>query len=400
MQDYREVCLFLTLRCNQQCRYCHRFLGIDEVGYEDNKRIIDKLTEDKIYNVTFTGGEPLLYPNIVELLKYAKERGIKSKIITNGEILAKNPQTREIYDYLDSITLSIDSIDNEINEKLGRGYNHFAEIKTVLDSLKNNSLKVNINTVVSKVNLNCLEELGEFLKEYRLNAWRIFKFAPLRETAKINKKEFEISNLEFRTHRPLFASFPNIQKIEFRENDDMESKYLLIMPNAEVIITENKEDVVIGNILDNKISELLKNRETTKKTGKVIEKIRTLISYNTETEIIPIINKVKELNYVDLVGVSTNGIDTYNKIINLKPEMVFAEYNLKGMNGLELIEKSKEKLDNEIPVFSFISNNIPEEQINKIVNIAGDKVMQLIQKNQVADKIVNALEEYNELKQD
>lgn len=400
MQDYREVCLFLTLRCNQQCRYCHRFLGIDEVGYEDNKRIIDKLTEDKIYNVTFTGGEPLLYPNIVELLKYAKERGIKSKIITNGEILAKNPQTREIYDYLDSITLSIDSIDNEINEKLGRGYNHFAEIKTVLDSLKNNSLKVNINTVVSKVNLNCLEELGEFLKEYRLNAWRIFKFAPLRETAKINKKEFEISNLEFRTHRPLFASFPNIQKIEFRENDDMESKYLLIMPNAEVIITENKEDVVIGNILDNKISELLKNRETTKKTGKVIEKIRTLISYNTETEITPIINKVKELNYVDLVGVSTNGIDTYNKIINLKPEMVFAEYNLEGMNGLELIEKSKEKLDNEIPVFSFISNNIPEEQINKIVNIAGDKVMQLIQKNQVADKIVNALEEYNELKQD
>ena len=327
MQDYREVCLFLTLRCNQQCRYCHRFLGIDEVGYEDNKRIIDKLTEDKIYNVTFTGGEPLLYPNILELLKYAKEKGIKSKIITNGEILAKNPQMREIYNYLDSITLSIDSVDNDINEKLGRGYNHFIEIKEVLDSLKNHKLKVNINTVVSKVNLNYLEKLGEFLKKYNLNAWRIFKFAPLRETAKLNEKEFEISNVEFRIHKPIFVSFPNINKIEFRENDDMESKYLLIMPNAEVIITENNEDVVIGNILENNISELLKNIDTTKKTSKVMEKIRTLISYNTEAEIMPIINKIKELDYVDLIEVSANGIDTYNKIVNLKPEIVFVEYN-------------------------------------------------------------------------
>ena len=400
MQDYREVCLFLTLRCNQQCRYCHRFLGIDEVGYEDNKRIIDKLTEDKIYNVTFTGGEPLLYPNILELLKYAKEKGIKSKIITNGEILAKNPKMREIYNYLDSITLSIDSIDNDINEKLGRGYNHFIKIKEVLDSLKNHKLKVNINTVVSKVNLNYLEELGDFLKEYNLNTWRIFKFAPLRETAKLNEKEFEISNVEFRTHKPIFASFPNINKIEFRENDDMESKYLLIMPNAEVIITENNEDVVIGNILENNISELLKNRVTTKKTSKIMEKIRTLISYNTETEIMPIINKIKELDYVDLIGVSANGIDTYNKIVNLKPEIVFAEYNLEGMSGLELVEKSKQKLNDEMPVFNFISDNIPEEQVEEIVNIAGNKVMQLIQKNQMADKIVNALREYNDIKQD
>ena len=180
----------------------------------------------------------------------------------------------------------------------------------------------------------------------------------------------------------------------------MESKYLLIMPNAEVIITENNEDVVIGNILENNISELLKNRDTTKKTSKVMEKIRTLISYNIEPVIMSIIIQIKELHYVDLIGVSANGIDTYNKIVNLKPEVVFAEYDLEGMNGLELVEKSKQKLNNEMPVFNFISDNIPEEQVEEIVNITGDKVMQLIQKNQVADKIVNALREYNDIKQD
>ena len=53
-----------------------------------------------------------------------------------------------------------------------------------------------------------------------------------------------------------------------------------------------------------------------------------------------------------------------------------------------------------MPVFNFISDNIPEEQVEEIVNIAGNKVMQLIQKNQMADKIVNALREYNDIKQD
>ena len=65
MSENREVCWFLTLRCNQQCRYCHRFLGINELNFEDNKRILDRITEDGIKNITFTGGEALLHPNFL-----------------------------------------------------------------------------------------------------------------------------------------------------------------------------------------------------------------------------------------------------------------------------------------------------------------------------------------------
>ena len=86
MLKEREVCLFLTLKCNQNCGYCHRFLGINELDFNHNKEVINKVADDGIKNMTFTGGEPLLYPDIIELLKVAKQKGIKSKIITNGEI--------------------------------------------------------------------------------------------------------------------------------------------------------------------------------------------------------------------------------------------------------------------------------------------------------------------------
>lgn len=395
MISNREVCLFLTLRCNQNCRYCHRFLGIDEVSFDDNKRIINRIAEDGITNITFTGGEPLIYPNVLELVKLAKEKCLKVKLITNGSVLANNPKMREIYNYLDSITFSIDSCDNEINEKLGRSHSHAENIKTVLDSLKGIDLNVNINTVVSRVNIDKLEELGEYLKEYKINAWRIFKFIPLRETAKINEKEFEISKAEFRINKTLFNSFPNINKVEYREENDMESKYVLIMPNGNVVVTENKEDVTIGNILENSISELLGNRPITS-PQKVIRKIRTLIAYNNENVRSEIVNAVKGLSFAEVIGSTANGIDTYNKIIELQPEMVFSSYNLSDMNGLEIIKKSKAQLDSKIPVFNFIADNITSEDFEQITNVAGNKMNAFIPESNKEERITRILKEYKE----
>ena len=400
MLKEREVCLFLTLKCNQNCGYCHRFLGINELDFNHNKEVINKVADDGIKNMTFTGGEPLLYPDIIELLKVAKQKGIKSKIITNGEILATNPKMREIYNYLDSITLSIDTIDNELNEKIGRGFNHFKNIKTILDNLKGNDLKVNINTVVSKMNIEYLEDLGNFLKDYNINAWRIFKFIPLRERAKKNKELFEISKVDFKVNRPLFVSFPNIKKIEFREDEDMESKYVLIMPNGNVVITENKEDVTIGNILQNSVSELLNKRLSFKVKNKMEEKIRTLISYNNEYERNTILEKIKPLSYVDIVGVSASGVDTFNKIVDLKPELVFANYEMNGMNGLELIQRSKAKLNNDMPIFNFITDELPENEINLLVNVADNKMNALISEKNKEESIVSTLEEYRKFKEE
>lgn len=80
--------------------------------------------------------------------------GIKNKIITNGKLLTKE-RIDKIYKYLDSITLSIDSIDNEINESLGRGKNHFQEVKNILDYIKfkNYDVKIRINSVICKYNI-------------------------------------------------------------------------------------------------------------------------------------------------------------------------------------------------------------------------------------------------------
>lgn len=266
-----------------------------------------------------------LYPNIINLVKIAKQYGIKNKLITNGSIIAYNEKMRGILDYLDTITLSIDTIDDDINEKMGRGKNHFEEIKTVLDLLKEKNIKIKINTVVNRMNLNHIQGLGEILNNnYKINEWRIFKFIPLREVAKENQKIFEITNEEFLSKQEMFQSFKNIENVKYRNDEDMESKYILITANGDIVRTINKEDVVIGNALKQNLNELLEIMSHNSKRDYLIDKIRVLVSYNDNTVLNRLVNTINKLNYAKVVATASNTTDTYNKIIESKPDMVFS----------------------------------------------------------------------------
>ena len=397
-----EICWVLTPRCNEKCKYCYRFLDVKEAKLEKNEKILRKLIAEGVKELTWTGGEALLYNGFTDLLKIAKENGIKSKLITNGTIVANNNDIREICNYLDSLTLSIDYVDDDINVKLGRGKQHYNNVKTVLEYLKDKELKVTINTVVSQINIEHLEDLGNFLSKYNINAWRIFKFTPLRETAKKNKELFEVTTEEFNSKKKILNSFKDICKIEYRQGDDFENKYLNIINEGDVTKTENGVDVIVGNILKENFSEILQNSEQDSKFIKTIkslkrnetvDKIRTIVAYNDDKIRNNIINVINSLDFADVVGTAKNGLNTYSKILELQPDMVFAEYNMSDMNGLELIKKSKKSLDNKAPVFNIIGN-IPFDELMKSNDI-GYNVNALLDNND-NDKIIRILKEFKE----
>lgn len=247
----KRVCWNITTKCNQNCKYCHRFLNLQDLTYEENERILNNLMQDGVTDITWTGGEALLYPNIAKLMSIAKVNGVKNKLITNGKILAQNQNSREVLNYLDSLTLSLDTIEEDTNEELGRGKEHFQEVKNVLDYVKRNNLKIkiNINTVISRKNINEIQELGEFLNNYDINKWKFFKFMPLRETAEKNKSLFEISDEEFENTKNVFKHFEHINETDFRKEQDMEEKYTLITANGDIVKTEDGKDVIKGNAL-------------------------------------------------------------------------------------------------------------------------------------------------------
>lgn len=254
----KEVCWNITARCNQNCKYCHRFLNINDLTYDQNLKILNNLDKSGITSITWTGGEALLLNDIDELLQKSFEKGIKNKLISNGKLLTAK-RIDKIYKYLDSITLSIDSINNGINKSLGRGENHYKEIKEILDYIKEKDydIKIRINSVVCKNNINSFIELTKFLNNYNIHSWRIFKFMPLRERAIINKNSFEVSLNDYNKVTEYVKSNSNIKTIETRTNEDMEKKYILILANGDIVITNNGKDEHMGNGLRNSLEEFL-----------------------------------------------------------------------------------------------------------------------------------------------
>jgi len=204
--------------------------------------ILDNIIQSGIKNLTWTGGEALLYPDIEQLLKYSSNCGIKNVLITNGQIYMES-----VFNFVDEIAMSLDSLDKITNISLGRGENHFTNLFQTFCKIKSNhpNILVRINTVFNSYNFNQVNDIKYFLENNNINKWRIHKFSPLRSYAKKNAHRFLLQEEQFNTIIYNVAS--NTIKIEIRKDDDFHKLYYMIIPNGKLFITTINGDKDLGN---------------------------------------------------------------------------------------------------------------------------------------------------------
>ena len=130
------------------------------------------------------------------------------------------------------------------------------------------------------------------------------------------------------------------------------------------------------------------------------KKIKILIAHNNEEIRNKIVDKIKGLDYVELVGTTADGKETYNKIIESKPEMVFAKMNLDNMDSMEIMRKSKESLKENVPIFNIItSDNVSDEYMKTAYNLMGRNLNTFVSEPINNMEIDNIMQGYKELKE-
>ena len=76
-----QCTITLTRSCNLRCSFCYAkktgYIDNDIIEYENLKKIVDFCSEAKVKYIVFTGGEPVLYPKLLDILKYIKSKSHK-----------------------------------------------------------------------------------------------------------------------------------------------------------------------------------------------------------------------------------------------------------------------------------------------------------------------------------
>jgi MoaA/NifB/PqqE/SkfB family radical SAM enzyme len=98
-------------RCNLACTYCNEYDDFSKpVPVEQMKRRIQDLARLGTSIVTFSGGEPLLHPELDELIAHIRKHGMISGLITNGYLLVAERIKRLNRAGLDHLQISIDNV--------------------------------------------------------------------------------------------------------------------------------------------------------------------------------------------------------------------------------------------------------------------------------------------------
>ena len=103
---------YLTYRCNAYCDFCHfgdhtQFAKNPHAIPAEVLRNIDELSSLGVRYIDFTGGEPLLHPDIEPIITQAKAAGLQTSITTNGLLYPK--RARALQGKVDLLHFSLDS---------------------------------------------------------------------------------------------------------------------------------------------------------------------------------------------------------------------------------------------------------------------------------------------------
>ena len=164
--------------CNYRCRFCFATYRdiTGQLKLDDARQLLRTLREAGVEKLNFAGGEPTLHPHIGALVRESKRLGFVTTLITNGARLGQLLDAHA--DSIDWVGLSIDSGDEAIQAKLGRGKGgHVALSLKHATRIHDLGIRLKLNTVVTS--LTWEESMHDLVRTIRPERWKVFQVLPI-----------------------------------------------------------------------------------------------------------------------------------------------------------------------------------------------------------------------------
>ncbi len=190
-----------TTGCNLECIHCRRLevsqvLSKQDLTTEQSLAFIRTLPETGRPILVFSGGEPLMRPDIFELAEEARRLDLPTALATNGTLLTEAIAKQIIDVGIRRVSISFDGPDAETHDQF-RGKGAFDKSLAGARLLRKLGISVQINTTIARHNYQKLDKSYELALSLGADALHLFMLVPvgcgmeLPESIMLNPEEYE-----------------------------------------------------------------------------------------------------------------------------------------------------------------------------------------------------------------
>ena len=167
-RDKKPVVVWnVTRACNLRCVHCYakavEQAREKELTHEQGLGVLEDLAAFGVPVVLFSGGEPLVRPDLVELAKYAVEKGMRAVISTNGTLITSK-KARELKEIgLSYVGVSLDGME-AVNDRFRGKKGAFREAMAGIKHCQDVGLKLGLRFTINRMNLMEIPRIFDLLE--------------------------------------------------------------------------------------------------------------------------------------------------------------------------------------------------------------------------------------------
>lgn len=188
-----------TNACNMYCKHCYRDAGAkaeDELNTEEGKALIDQIAGAGFKIMIFSGGEPLLRDDIFELVRHARERGLRPVFGTNGSLITGEVARKLKESGAMAMGVSLDSVDPEKHDQFRATPGAWQAAIDGMIACREAGLPFQVHTTVMDWNMDEVEKLTDLAEEMGAVGHHIFFLVPTGRAVDIEEESLRAEQYE------------------------------------------------------------------------------------------------------------------------------------------------------------------------------------------------------------
>jgi len=168
----------ITTKCNLKCKHCYSEsidqAAPDELSTKEAFRLVDDLSKWGIGLLVIDGGEPLCREDMLDVVRYASSKGIRTTIGSNGTLIDETMARKMLEAGVKSAAISVDGADAQTHDSFRGVSGAWEQTLKGIVACRNVGLPFQLNMVIRKKTLSQLEDMLRTAVAFGANAAEFF----------------------------------------------------------------------------------------------------------------------------------------------------------------------------------------------------------------------------------